>query len=88
MERKDLPDLVHSFTVERAVFVEGLRLMGSYPHRLLVITTALGQIKSPYPHSAVNPNRIFQSLIALLAGLEVPFLCTDTHELGEEAVAS
>jgi len=88
MERKDLPDLVHSFTVERAVFVEGLRLMGSYPHRLLVITTALGQIKSPYPHSAVNPNGIFQSLIALLAGLEVPFLCSDTHELGEEAVAS
>lgn len=88
VERKDLPDLVHSFTVERAVFVERLRLMGSYPHRLLVITTALGQIKSSYPHSAANPNRIFQSLIAVLAGLEVPFLCTDTHELGEEAVAS
>jgi len=70
------------------VFVERLRLMGSDPHRLLVITTALGQIKSPYPHSAARPNRIFQSLIALLAGLEVPFFCTDTHELGEEAVAS
>ena len=27
VERKDLPDLVHSFTVERAVFVERLRLM-------------------------------------------------------------
>ena len=35
-----------------------------------------------------NPNRIFQSLIALLAGLNVPFLCTENHPLGEEAVAS
>lgn len=35
-----------------------------------------------------NPNRIFQSLIALLAGWSVPFLCTETHALGEEAVAS
>jgi len=24
----------------------------------------------------------------LLAGLQVPFLCTETHELGEELVAS
>jgi len=62
--------------------------MGGYQHRLLVITAALSQIKSPYPYSAGNPNRIFQSLIALLAGLNVPFLCSDTHELGEEAVAS
>jgi len=62
--------------------------MGGYPHRLLVITTLLSQIKSPYSHSAVSPNRIFQSLIAILAGLQVPFLCTDSHELGEEAVAS
>ncbi len=29
-----------------------------------------------------------QSLIAVLAGLQVPFLCTETHELGEEMVAS
>jgi hypothetical protein len=35
----------------------------------------------------VNPNRITQSLIAVLAGLQVPFLCTGTHELGEELVA-
>ena len=88
VERKDLPDLVHSLTVERSVFVNRLKLMSGYPHRLLVITTALGQIKSPYPYSAANPNRVFQSLVALLAGLNLPFLCTDTHELGEEAVAS
>jgi hypothetical protein len=25
---------------------------------------------------------------AILAGLHVPFLCTETHELGEELVAS
>jgi hypothetical protein len=29
-----------------------------------------------------------QSLIAVLAGLNIPFLCTETHELGEEIVAS
>ena len=88
VERKDLGDLVHSFTTERSAFVERLRRMSSYPHRLLVITAALSQVKSPYPHSSVNPNRIMQSLIAALAGLSVPFLTTETHELGEEIVAS
>jgi hypothetical protein len=62
--------------------------MSTCPHRLLVITTALSQIKTPYLHSGTNPNRIFQSLIAVLAGLGVPFITTETHELGEEMVAS
>ena len=88
VERKDLPDLIHSLTAERSVFVNRLRRMSRYPHRLLVITAALGQVKSPYPHGGTNPNRITQSLIAVLAGLQVPFLCTETHELGEELVAS
>jgi hypothetical protein len=55
---------------------------------LLIITAPLSQIKSAYPYSAANPNRITQSLIAVLAGLRLPFLCTETHELGEEIVAS
>jgi len=88
VERKDLSDLVHSLTVERPVFINRLKRMSGYAHRLLVITTALSQVKSRYPHRAANPNRIFQSLIALLAGLNVPFLCTENHPLGEEAVAS
>jgi hypothetical protein len=62
--------------------------VSDYPHRLLVITAALSQVKSSYPHESANPNRITQSLIAVLAGLQVPFLCTETHELGEELVAS
>ena len=45
-------------------------------------------MKSPYPHGRANPNRITRSLIAVLAGLQVPFLYTKTHELGEELVAS
>ena len=88
VERKDLSDLVHSFTVERSVFVSRLRLMAQCPHRLLVIDAALSQVKSPYAHAGADPNRITQSLIAVLAGLRVPFLCTETHELGEELVAS
>ena len=88
VERKDLGDLIHSFTAERSVFVDRLRRMISYPHRLLVITTTLSQIKSPYPHSGTNPNWIVRSLIALLAGLHVPFVTTENHELGEEIVAS
>jgi ERCC4-type nuclease len=88
VERKDLADLVHSFTTERTVFVERLRRMSSCPHRLLVITAALSQIKTPYPHSSANPNRILQSLVAALAGLGVPFVTSETHELGEEIVAS
>jgi ERCC4-type nuclease len=88
VERKDLDDLIHSFTFERSVFVDRLRRMSSYPHRLLAITASLSQIKSPYAHSGTNPNRIVQSLIALLAGLRVPFITTENHELGEEIVAS
>jgi ERCC4-type nuclease len=88
VERKDLSDLVHSLTVERPAFVDRLRRMSRYPNRLLVITAALSQVKSPYPHSPASPNRITQSLIAALAGLNVPFLCVETHELGEEMVAS
>lgn len=88
VERKDLADLVHSFTAERAAFVERLRQMSRLPHRLLVITAPLSQVKSKYSHSPANPNQITQSLIAVLAGLGVPFLCVETHELGEEIVAS
>jgi len=88
VERKDLSDLVHSFTTDRSVFVFRLRLMSQYPHRLLVVTAPLSQIKSPYAHSGANPNQITQSLIATLTGLQVPFLCTETHALGEELVAS
>src|SRR5882672_4641407 len=69
VERKDLPDLIHSLTAERSVFVNRLRRMSRYSHRLLVITAALSQVKSPYPHGSANPNRITQSLIAILAGL-------------------
>jgi len=88
VERKDLADLVQSFTTGRAAFVERLRQMSHCPHRLLVITAALSQVKSKYAHSRANPNQITQSLIAALVGLQVPFLCVETHELGEEIVAS
>jgi hypothetical protein len=62
--------------------------MARYPHRLLVITSTLSQIKSPYAHSNMDPNRITQFLIATLVGLRVPFVCSETHELGEELVGS
>jgi DNA excision repair protein ERCC-4 len=88
VERKDLSDLVHSFTAERAAFISRLRRMSTYPQRLLVITAPLSTVKSSYPFSNANPNRIMQSLVAMLAGWNVPFVCTDTHELGEEIVAS
>ena len=88
VERKDLADLVHSLTTERSVFISRVRRMSRYPHRLLVITAALSQVKSAYTFAAVDPNRITQSLIAVLAGTGVPFLCTETHELAEEVVAS
>jgi hypothetical protein len=40
------------------------------------------------PFSKVNPNRVLQSLIAALVGLDLPFVCTETHELGEEITAA
>ena len=88
VERKDLSDLIHSLTAERAVFIERLKRMAARRHRLLVITASLAELKSRYPHSSVNPNRVLQSLIATLVGLGVPFLTTETHELGAEIVAS
>ena len=88
VERKDLADLICSFTSNRSVFVNRLRRMSDRPHSLLVITASLTEIKSEYPYRAANPNRITQSLIAVLAGLRLPFICTETHELGEEIVAS
>ena len=88
VERKDLADLIHSFTTNRAVFIERLRRMSDLPHSLLVVTCSLTEIKSEYPYCAVSPNRITQSLIAVLAGLRLPFISTETHELGEEIVAS
>lgn len=88
VERKDLSDLVHSFSENRSVFVARLRRMSALPHSLMVITAPLSQVKSAYPYGGVNPNQVTQSLVALLAGLRLPFLCTETHELGEEIVAS
>ena len=88
VERKDLPDLIQSFTTNRQAFVSRLRRMSERPHSLLVVTASLTEIKSEYPYRAANPNRITQSLIAVLAGLRLPFICTETHELGEEIVAS
>ena len=79
VERKDLPDLTQSFTAERPMFVHRLRLISQYPHRLLVITAALTQIKSPQPYGGGSSNQMTQSLIAALAGLQIPFLCTETH---------
>jgi len=87
VERKDLPDLVRSLTTERRVFIKRLQAMTRYPYRLLVITAAVSHVKSEYFHFG-NANRIVQSLIAILAGLQIPFLCSETHELGEELVAS
>jgi ERCC4-type nuclease len=88
VERKDLADLISSFTSNRAVFINRLRRMSDRPHSLLVITASLREIKSEYPYRCANPNRITQSLIAVLAGLRLPFICIETHELGEEIVAS
>jgi ERCC4-type nuclease len=88
VERKDLADLICSFTSNRSVFIKRLRRMSDRPHSLLVITASLTEIKSEYPYRAANPNRITQSLIAVLAGLRLPFICTESHELGEEIVAS
>ena len=45
------------------------------------------RLKLPYSHGG-NPHRITQSLIAMLTGLQVPLLCSETHELEEEIVAS
>jgi hypothetical protein len=66
VERKDLADLIQSLTTNRQVFVRRLQRMSHLPHSLLVITAPLAEIKTEYPYRAANPNRITQSLIAVL----------------------
>jgi ERCC4-type nuclease len=88
VERKDLGDLVTSFSSGRREFVRRLRRMQEVPNRLLVITSPLSEVKSRYMFTCVSPNQVTQSLIATMAGMGVPFLCTETHELGAEIVAS
>src|SRR5258707_7631141 len=82
VERKDLSDLVSSFTENRAVFVKRLRRLSELPHSLLVITAPLSQIKSAYPYGRGKPNQVTQSLIAVLAGVRVTFICTGNPEMG------
>jgi len=55
VERKELADLVQSFTVERPTFMKRLKRMSTYPHKLLVITAALSEVKSRYPFSRAIP---------------------------------
>jgi len=38
---------------------------------LLVVTSTLSQVKSPFAHASVDPNRTTQFLVAVLAGLQV-----------------
>jgi hypothetical protein len=88
VERKDLNDLVHSFTAERSLFIDRLRRISSYPHRLLVVMAALGQIKSPYPHPGTNPNRICPVPDRTARGFACAFRDHRNHELGEKIVTS
>src|ERR1700693_6009973 len=60
VERKDLADLICSFTSNRSVFIKRLRRMSDCPHSLLVVTASLTEIKSEYPYRAANPTRIMQ----------------------------
>lgn len=60
----------------QSTFMKRLKRMSTYPHKLLVITAALSEVKSRYPYSPGNPNRVMQALIAAFAGWGVPFLCT------------
>jgi hypothetical protein len=45
-------------------------------------------VKSRYTHTNFDPNRVTQFLVAVLAGLRVPFLCSEAHDLGEGIVGS
>jgi hypothetical protein len=73
VERKDLADLICSFSNNRTTFVARLRKMSQLPHSLLVVTAPLSQIKSAYPYGRVNPNHVTQSLVAVLAVLTYTF---------------
>jgi len=64
----------------------GRRFIGCHP--LSPYTTTLLGDRARCVSRGPSPNQITQSLIAVLAGLRVPFICTETHEMGEEILAS
>ena len=88
VERKDLADLICSFTTNRAVFINRLRRMASVPHSLLVVTSSLTEIKIgvSLPRRESQPDHAIADRRARRPSH--PFICTETHELGEEIVAS
>jgi len=65
VERKALPELVHSLTLERPIFINRLKRICNYPHRLLVITATLSQVRQaiptapPIPTTSSNPQLLF-----------------------------
>lgn len=73
VERKDLPDLMHSLSIERSAFVNRLKRMSHYPHRLLVITAGLSQIKSPILILQETRTVFFNHSLHSWPGLMSPF---------------
>lgn len=71
------------------VFADDGAVFGSHQSVVVAVAgTAFGLLDEHYPQAAANLNRILQSLIALLARLKVPSLCTATHELGVRSLFS
>ena len=58
VERKDLADLIQSFTTNRKAFIGRLRRMADVPHSLLVVTASVrrDQVRISLPRRESQPN--------------------------------
>lgn len=85
VERKDLTDLVRSFTAERHGFVQRLQQMSRYPNRLLVVTAALSQVKSPYGQLLRKPKSNHAGPYSIASWLEGAILVHGNTRAGRGA---
>jgi DNA excision repair protein ERCC-4 len=77
IERKSIPDLIHSLTAERARFMREVERLRAYPFARLLIIGTEAQIAAGDYRSSAQPRAILHSLYSIEArGLPVVYAAT------------
>lgn len=75
VERKSLPDLVHTIIHDRARFVRELERMRTFDFRRVVCTASMDAVRrGKYKHSMANPKAVVASIAAFEIRYNVPFV--------------
>jgi ERCC4-type nuclease len=74
IERKSLPDLKGSITYRREPFKRELEILATYEAAFVIVEANLGDIYLDDRHSAVHPNSVLGSCVAITIDYGVPIL--------------